>query len=387
MSRKICVVTGSRAEYGLLRWVMHGIKNDSSFVLQIIATGMHLSPEFGLTYKEIEKDGFLIDRKIEMLVSSNTSVGEVKSMGLGLIGFAEAFAELEPDLIVLLGDRFEVFTAASAALVAGIQIAHVHGGETTEGSIDEAFRHSITKMSHFHFVATEAYRRRVIQLGEQPDSVFNVGGLGVDSIKRLKLLDRTALEAELNFKLGNKNLLITFHPTAVSEDTSASQLKELLMALAELKDTHFIFTLPNADRGGRGMIQMVHDFVGDHPTARVYASLGQLNFLSCVAHMDAVIGNSSSGLLEVPSLHKATINIGIRQKGRVQAESVLNCEPKRDQIAAALQKIYLPDFKDKLMNRSNPYGEGGASDKILAMLNRCVETKKNPKVFYDLPNL
>src|ERR1035437_9054729 len=247
MTRKICVVTGTRAEYGLLRWVMQGIKDDVELTLQIIATGMHLSPEFGLTYREIEHDGFQIDRKVEMLTSSDTPVGIAKSMGLGLIGFADALNELRPDLIVVLGDRFEIFSAVAAALIARIPVAHMHGGETTEGAFDEALRHSITKMSHLHFVAAEEYRQRVIQLGEQPERVFLVGGLGIDNIKRLKLLDRAELEVSLDFKLGQKSLLITFHPVTLEASTTAAQMADLLAALAALNDTQLIFTMPNAD--------------------------------------------------------------------------------------------------------------------------------------------
>ena len=257
MTRKICIITGTRAEYGLMRWVMQGIKDDSELTLQVIATGMHLSPEFGLTYQAIEQDGFQIDRKVEMLTSSDTPVGIAKSMGLGLIGFADTLNELRPDLIVVLGDRFEIFSAVSAALVARIPVAHLHGGEATEGLIDEAIRHSITKMSHLHFVAAEAYRQRVIQLGEQPDRVFLVGGLGIDNIKRLQLLDRAALETSLDFKLGPKNLLITFHPVTLETATAANQMEELLAALAALHDTQLIFTLPNADTDGRTLIKRV----------------------------------------------------------------------------------------------------------------------------------
>ena len=317
--RKICIITGTRADYGLLRWVIQGIKDDPELTLQIIATGMHLSPEFGLTYQAIEQDGFQIDRKVEMLTSSDTAVGIAKSMGLGLIGFADALHELQPDLIVVLGDRFEIFAAVSAALVARIPVAHLHGGEATEGLIDEAIRHAITKMSHLHFVATEAYRQRVIQLGEQPDHVFLVGGLGIDNIKRLPLLDRATLEASLDFKLGYKNLLITFHPVTLETATAASQMEELLAALAELKDTQLIFTLPNADTDGRALIKMVEQFVVQHPNARAYTSLGQLRYLSCIAQVDGVVGNSSSGLAEVPSFKKGTINIGDRQRGRFGA--------------------------------------------------------------------
>ena len=382
--RKICVITGTRAEYGLLRWVMQGIKEDHDLTLQIIATGMHLSPEFGLTYQAIEQDGFQIDRKVEMLTSSDTSVGIAKSMGLGLIGFADALNELQPDLIVVLGDRFEIFSAVSAALVARIPVAHLHGGETTEGAFDEALRHSITKMSHLHFVAAETYRQRVIQLGEQPDRVFMVGGLGIDNIKRLQLLDRSALENSLDFKLGPKSLLITYHPVTLETATAEKQMGKLLEALAALKDTLLIFTLPNADTDGRALINMVEKFVALHTNARAYASLGQLRYLSCVAQVDGVVGNSSSGLAEVPSFKKGTINIGDRQRGRLQAESIINCEPTRESIAAALVQLYSTDFHKSLHQVTNPYGEGGASEKVVSTLKNTAIVGIVKKTFYDL---
>ncbi|MDD5029127.1 MAG: UDP-N-acetylglucosamine 2-epimerase [Rhodoferax sp.] len=384
MTRKICVITGTRAEYGLLRWVMQGIKDDAALTLQIIATGMHLSPEFGLTYKEIEIDGFQIDRKVEILTSSDTSVGTAKSMGLGLIGFADALNELRPDLIVVLGDRFEIFAAVSAALVARIPVAHLHGGETTQGAFDEALRHSITKMSHLHFVAAEPYRQRVIQLGEQPDRVFLVGGLGIDNIKRLKLLDRADLEASLDFKLGPKNLLVTFHPVTLETATAADQMTELLVALDAQPDTHLIFTLPNADTDGRALTQMVHQFVAGHPNARAYTSLGQLRYLSCIAHVDGVVGNSSSGLAEVPSFQKGTINIGDRQRGRLQADSVINCAPTRQDIATALRRLYSTAFQASLKDVRNPYGDGGASAIVVDTLKHCVLEGLLKKAFYDL---
>lgn len=383
MTRKICVITGTRAEYGLLRWVMQGIKDDPDLTLQIIATGMHLSPEFGLTYREIEQDGFHIDRKVEMLTSSDTPVGIAKSMGLGLIGFADVLHELRPDLILVLGDRFEIFSAVAAALVARIPVAHLHGGEATEGLIDEAIRHSITKMSHLHFVAAEEYRRRVIQLGEQPEHVFMVGGLGIDNIKRLKFYEREELEASLDFNLGQKCLLITFHPVTLETATAADQMAELLAALAELRDVQLIFTLPNADTDGRALIKMVEQFVAHCPNARAYTSLGQLRYLSCIAHVDGVVGNSSSGLAEVPSFKKGTINIGDRQRGRLQATSVINCEPTRQSIAAALVRLYDAEFQASLSRVRNPYGEGGASEKIITVVKSIALDNVLKKYFYD----
>jgi GDP/UDP-N,N'-diacetylbacillosamine 2-epimerase (hydrolysing) len=385
MSRKICVITGTRAEYGLLHWVMQGIKDDPELTLQIIVTGMHLSPEFGLTYREIEQDGFHIDRKVEMLTSSDTSVGIAKSMGLGLIGFADALHELRPDMIVVLGDRFEIFAVVSAALVARIPVAHLHGGEATEGAFDEAFRHSITKMSHLHFVAAEEYRQRVIQLGEQPECVFLVGGLGIDNIKRLKLLSRVELEESLGFKLGQKSLLITFHPVTLEAATAEEQMAELLAALVELRDTQLIFTLPNADTDGRTLISMVEQFVAQHANTRAFTSLGQLRYLSCIAHVDGVIGNSSSGLLEVPSFRKGTINVGDRQRGRLQALSVINCKPSRRSITKAIEKLYSADFAASLSAVCNPYGEGGASEKVVETIKHYVIDGIVKKDFYDLP--
>lgn len=387
MNRKICVVTGTRAEYGLLRWLMRGIADDPTLQLQIIATGMHLSPEFGMTYREIENDGFRIDRKVEMLTSSDTPVGVGKSMGLGLIGFADALADMQPDLIVVLGDRFEIFAAVAAALVARIPIAHLHGGERTEGAFDEALRHSITKMSHLHFVAAEEYRQRVIQLGEQPATVHTVGGLGIDAIKKVTLLDRAALEASLDFQLGSKSLLITFHPVTLEASTAEEQMQALLDALAELGDTQLIFTLPNADTGGRALIDMVHRFVASHPQARAYPSLGQLRYLSTVALVDGVVGNSSSGLAEVPSFNKGTINIGDRQRGRLMADSVINCAPDRASIGQALVQLYSPAFQASLAVNKNPYGDGGASEKILAVIRDYPLENAVKKTFYDLPNL
>lgn len=385
MKRTICVITGTRAEYGLLRWLIRGIADDPTLQLQIIATGMHLSPEFGSTFREIENDGFTIDRKVEMLTSSDTQVGVAKSMGLGLIGFADALADLQPDLIVVLGDRFEIFAAVASALVTRIPIAHLHGGERTEGAFDEALRHSITKMSHLHFVAAEEYRNRVIQLGEQPAAVHTVGGLGIDAIKKVTLLDRPALEASLDFQLGSKSLLVTFHPVTLEASTAEEQMQALLDALAELTDTQLIFTLPNADTGGRALIEMVHGFVATHPQARAYPSLGQLRYLSAVALVDGVVGNSSSGLAEVPSFQKGTINIGDRQRGRLMADSVINCAPDRASIVAALTQLYSPTFQASLGAVANPYGDGGASAKILAVIRDYPLEHAIKKSFYDLP--
>ena len=382
--RKICIVTGTRAEYGLLYWLMKEIQGDADLELQIIVTGMHLSPEFGLTYRQIEKDGFKINKKIEMLLSSDTSVGISKSMGLGMIGFAEAYDVLKPDIIVLLGDRFEIFSASAVAMIARIPIAHLHGGEATEGLIDEPIRHSITKMSHLHFTAAEEYRRRVIQLGEPPASVFNVGGLGIDNIKKLKFMSREDFEGSIKFKLGPKNLMITFHPVTLEHKTAEDQIMNLLYAMDELEDTKFIFTKPNADTEGRVIIKIIDEYVRKNSyKAIAFASLGQLRYLSAMQFMDGVVGNSSSGLAETPTFKIGTVNIGDRQRGRIKADSVIDCEPTKESILTAIRKLYSKEFQDKLKNVKNPYGEGGAAEKIKKVLKEFDFTDILKKKFYD----
>ena len=383
--RKICIITGTRAEYGLLYWLMKEIQEDPDLELQIIATGMHLSPEFGLTYRQIEKDGFKIDRKIEMLLSSDTAVGITKAMGLAYIGFAEAFDELKPDLIVLLGDRFETFCAAGSSCVAGKPIAHLHGGESTEGAIDEAFRHAITKMSHLHFTATEEYRNRVIQLGEDPIRVFNVGGLGIDNIRNLKLLSREEFEDSIKFKLGPKNLMITFHPVTLEHFTAGEQFQNVLDSLDELDSTRFLFTKPNADTEGRLITEMIDDYVSRNShKAIAFVSLGQMRYLSAMQFLDAIVGNSSSGLTEAPTFKIGTINIGDRQGGRIKAESVIDCEPNKESILTAIRKLYSRDFKAKLKDVKNPYGEGGAAEKIKIVLKEKELSNILKKRFYDM---
>lgn len=383
--RKIAVITGTRAEYGLLRLLIQAIHNHPDLELQLIATGSHLSPEFGRTYTEIEKDGVPITRKVEMLLSSDTGAGIAKSMGLGMIGFADAFSELKPDIVLVLGDRFEIFSAVSAAMSAQIPVAHLYGGELTEGAIDEAIRHCITKMSHLHFVSTDIYRNRVIQLGEQPKTVHNVGSLGVDAISKISLLSRSELEKSLDFKLAQKNLLITFHPVTLENATASQQMAELLDALAELVDTNLIFTMPNADAGGRVLISMVNDFVAQHENTRAYTSLGQLRYLSCVAQMNAVVGNSSSGLIEVPSFKKPTINIGDRQKGRIKADSVIDCEPIKSSITKALNKAYSPEFQESIASLKSPFGSGGTVEKIIDILLSTDLSNILKKHFFDIP--
>jgi GDP/UDP-N,N'-diacetylbacillosamine 2-epimerase (hydrolysing) len=385
MTRKICVITGSRAEYGLLRWVMQGIKDEPMLTLQIIATGMHLSPQFGNTYQEIEGDGFVIDRNVQMLTGSDTPVGVAKSMGNGLIGFADALNELKPDLLVVLGDRFEIFSAVSAALVARIPVAHIHGGELTEGSFDDALRHSITKMSHLHFVAAEEYRNRVIQLGESPDRVFNVGGLGIDSIARTKLINKDELENELQFKFQERNLLVTFHPVTLEPDSGVEQLTELLDALDTFPDIGLIFTNPNADIGGQLMNGLIEEYTNSRVNAVSYASLGAVRYLSTLACVDGVIGNSSSGLLEAPSFKVGTVNIGDRQRGRLQAQSVIGCKPNQREIQIAITKLLSEDFRNKLQNVVSPYGGPGARKNIVDRLKKTELSGLEVKKFFDLP--
>ena len=382
--RQICVVTGTRAEYGLLYWLMKEIEEESSLELQLIVTGMHLSPEFGLTYKDIEKE-FKIDKKIEMLLSSDTPIGISKSMGLAQISFAEAYEELKPEILVVLGDRYEIFSAVSAAMIARIPIAHLHGGETTEGAFDESIRHSITKMSHLHFVATKEYKNRVIQLGEEPNRVFNVGGLGIDNIKRLEFLTKEQFEKSIDFRLNKKNILLTFHPVTLENATAKEQFKILLDVIDTLEDTHIIFTKANSDTDGRVINQMIDEYVKKNQHKAVgFTSLGQLRYLSALQYIDAVVGNSSSGLAEAPSFKIGTINIGDRQKGRIMADSVMDCDVTKESIEESFSKLYSIEFQNKLQITKNPYGEGGASMEIIKVLKDYPLCDILKKKFYDI---
>lgn len=382
--KKICVVTGTRAEYGLLYWLLKEIEADKELELQVIVTGMHLSPEFGLTYKEIEKE-FKINKKIEMLLSSDTSIGISKSMGLAQISFAESYDELKPDIVIVLGDRYEIFSATSAAMIARIPIAHIHGGEKTEGAFDESIRHSITKMSHLHFTATNEYKNRVIQLGENPSRVFNVGGMGIENIKRLKLISKDEFEKSIEFKLNIKNILVTFHPVTLENSTAKEQFQQLLDAIDELEDTNIIFTKANSDTDGRVINQMIDEYVtkNSHKSI-VFTSLGQLRYLSALQYVDAVVGNSSSGLAEAPSFKIGTINIGDRQKGRIKASSVIDCEPNKNSILKSFEKLYSKDFQETLKTTINPYGNGCASKKIVEILKSVDLKNILKKSFYDL---
>jgi GDP/UDP-N,N'-diacetylbacillosamine 2-epimerase (hydrolysing) len=382
--RKLCVVTGTRADYGLLYWLMKEIEHEHSLTLQLIVTGMHLSPEFGLTYKEIEKE-FTIDKKIEILLSSDTPIGISKSMGLAQISFAEAYEALQPDIVVILGDRFEIFSAVSSAMVARIPLAHLHGGEATQGVIDESIRHAITKMSHLHFTSTQEYKQRVIQLGENPQRVFYVGALGIDNIKKLPLMDKTTFEKSINFTLSKRNLLVTFHPVTLEIASAKKQFSELLDALQTLQHTHIIFTKANSDTDGRIINAMIDAYVQKYKqTSIAFTSMGQLKYLSALQYVDGVIGNSSSGILEAPSFKIGTINIGDRQKGRVQAKSIINALPQKQSILQALHKLYTQEFQSTLKKVKNPYEKEETATKIVKVLKNYTLDNILKKEFYDL---
>jgi UDP-hydrolysing UDP-N-acetyl-D-glucosamine 2-epimerase len=384
--RKICVVTGSRAEYGLLYWLMREIQSDSELELQVVATGAHLSHEFGLTSTTIEDDGFEINAKVEMLVSSDTAVGIAKSIGLGVIGFADAFERLRPDILVLFGDRTEMFAAAQTALVARIPVAHLSGGELTEGAIDEAIRHSITKMSHMHFVSAEPYRQRVIQLGEDASKVMNFGSTGLDNIRKLPLLGLEELERAIGFALDKPSFLVTFHPATLGFRSSADAMSAVLAALDRFPDARIIFTQANSDADGRALHAMVEEFSARHPQrVKSVVSLGQLKYLSAIKHCDVVIGNSSSGLIEAPALQRPTVNIGPRQDGRLRAPSVIDCDESVESIVQAIQTALSPGFRSVLERTTSPYGDGNASERIKTYLKNVQLEGILMKRFHDLP--
>lgn len=382
--RKICVVTGTRAEYGLLYWLMRELKSDQEIKLQIIVTGMHLSPEFGLTYKEIEKD-FKIDRKLEILTSFDTSLDTSKAMGSAQISFAETYEELRPDIIVVLGDRYEIFSAVTAAMIARIPVAHIHGGEATEGLVDEAIRHSISKMSQLHFTATEDYKNRVIQLGEHPSRVFNVGGMGIENIKRMELLTKVEFEKSIGSKLNKKNILVTFHPVTLEASTSKKQFQELLYSIDELNETKIIFTKANSDTDGRIINQLIDEYTAkNNSKAIAFTSLGQLRYLSAMQFVDAIVGNSSSGLIEAPTFKIGTINIGDRQKGRLKADSVIDCSPERENIKKAFEELYSDKFQSDIKTSKNPYGDSCASTQIIKVLKTVELENILKKEFFNI---
>mgnify|MGYP000041244158 CR=1 FL=1 len=385
MKRKIAVVTGTRAEYGLLYWLIRQVHESSSLELQLIVTGSHLSPEFGNTLSQIEEDHFPIVAKVEMLLSSDTPVGIAKSMGLGVIGFADALDRLRPDIMVLLGDRYEILAAAQAAMIARIPMTHIHGGELTEGLIDEAIRHAVTKMSHLHFTAAEPYRQRVIQLGEQPDHVFNVGAIGLDNIVNLPLMEKEALEHSIDFSFGEMNFLVTYHPVTLTDQDPGEEFRQLLVALERFPKAKLIITKPNADTYGRRIHFLIDEYAAENPD-RVLAvvSLGQLRYLSALQFIDAVIGNSSSALIEVPLFRKPSINIGDRQKGRICGETVVNCGTNADEIESAIRYALSPVHRDIVSKSKSLFGEGGTSQKIVDILKSIDLNQLIIKRFYDL---
>lgn len=379
--KNVCIVTGSRADYGLLFGLLRSIKKEPDFKLQVIATGMHLSSEFGKTYRQIERDGFKINSKVEMLLSSDSPVGIAKSIGLGIISFADAFSKLNPDIIVLLGDRYEILSSAIAALPAKIPIAHIAGGDTTEGAFDESIRHSITKIAHIHFVTNEQARRRIVQMGENPRNVHLVGSPGIDRILEVPVISRKTLESKLKFKFKNKNLLITFHPATLDSQLPSEQFAEILTALDKFgPETGLIFTKPNSDTNGRPLIKMIDAFVVKHSNSKAFVSLGSELYINVLHQVDAIIGNSSSGLYEMPTFQKPTVNIGNRQKGRLQAKSVINCSVSSAAIYTAINRA----LRFNTAGVINPYGKGNSTSRILALLkmymNKGILVKKH---FYD----
>lgn len=366
MGRRVCVVTGSRAEYGLLFWLLSDLRDDPDFDLQLVVTGMHLAPEFGSTVREIENDGFAISRRVDMLLSGDSRAAVAKSVGLGVIAMSDALEQLAPDIVVVLGDRFEILAAAQACLILNIPLAHIAGGDTTEGALDEAMRHAISKMAHVHFVTNELSARRVRQLGENPERVINVGSPGLDQLRRRPLLGRNALEESLGTPLGERNLLVTFHPVTLCDDNGIAEFRELLAALDELDPSVKLwFTLPNADAGGRAIASQLQAWAAPRSDrTKVHASLGHLRYLSLMAQVDAVVGNSSSGLYEAPSLEVAAVDIGNRQRGRLAAASVLHCAGERTAISAAIARAMALDCAGTV----NPYGDGRSSARILDVL-------------------
>jgi len=383
--RKVAIFTGTRAEYGLLYWIIKAIHESDVAELQLIVGGMHLSPEFGYTINQIKGDGFPVSAEIEFLLSSDSPVGVAKSMGLAVISAAEAIDRLKPDLLVLLGDRFEAMAIAQSAMLACIPIAHIHGGETTQGLIDEAIRHSLTKMSHIHFTSTEPYKKRVIQMGEDPSKVFNVGAPGIDNILGLGLMSKDVLSESLGFDLGEEFFLVTYHPVTLEENGAIQALENLLSALDDYAEYRLVITFPNADTHGRQLVDVLERY-GEKNSSRVYLarSLGQLRYLSVMKHCSAVVGNSSSGLIEAPSFKVPVVNIGNRQKGRIAGDNVICCEESRESIDLALKKAISDDFFEVCKQSVSPYGVGGASKKIVDILLNFSLKNLIFKSFFDL---
>ncbi len=371
MKRNVAVFTGTRAEYGLLYWLMKDIHASQSMVLQVIVSGMHLSPEFGETWRGIEADGFTIDAKVEMLLSSDSDVGVVKSMGLGTLGFADALDRLRPGILIVLGDRFEALAIVQAALIMKIPVAHLHGGEITEGAYDDAIRHAITKMAFFHFVAAEPYRQRVIQMGESPERVFNVGAIGLDHLLRSPRMTRDELSQSLDFTLDGPFLLVTYHPVTALEEDPVRSFNALLSALDQFPEHKVILTYPNADNGGRAIIPLLEEYAQRSPGRVIpIPSLGFRRYLSVVALADAVVGNSSSGIIEVPAFGVPTVNVGARQTGRLSSASVVHCAPDAESIENAIRLALTDSFAETCKKAVNPYGAGNAVRGIMDVLER-----------------
>jgi GDP/UDP-N,N'-diacetylbacillosamine 2-epimerase (hydrolysing) len=386
MKKTICIVTGTRAEYGLLRPIIKQLIASDRFVIKIVVTGMHLSEDFGFTYKEIEADGLAIDAKIDVLQNEDSNKAMSKAIGLGVMGFAEYFDKSQPDLVLVLGDRFEIFAAATAAAVACIPIAHLHGGETTEGAVDEFFRHSITKMSYLHFTSTEQYRQRVINMGEAPSRVFNVGATGVENILSLPLMTKEELSQNIGFDLKRPYALVTFHPVTMEKNTAIKQFEDLLSALDEIQGLNYIFTKANADANGRGINKKIDAYCEKKSNVIAFTSMGVLRYLSAMKYCEMVIGNSSSGIMETPSFRKPTINIGDRQKGRICAKSIIACEPEKNVIIKSIDKARSPQFLNEIADQKTPYGDGKTSKRIVAVIKDYLDNEKInlKKSFYDV---
>ncbi len=383
--KKICILTTTRAEYGLLKPVIKKLLMDRELDVRVAVTGAHLSSDFGLTYKQIENDDIIIDCKICMMIKGDTPAGITKSMANALIGFAEYFETSRPDLLVVLGDRYETLAVCIAAMNERIPIAHLYGGETTEGAVDESIRHAITKMSHLHFTSTLAYKKRVIQLGENPDNVYYVGSTGCEAIGELKLMSKSELEESIAFKLNKKTALLTYHPVTLEDNSFRSQFEDILSAL-DGAQLNIIFTKANADVGGKIINDMIDDYVKCNSERTVaFSSLGQIRYFSALKFVDFVIGNSSSGIIEAASFHIPTVNIGDRQKGRISADSVIDCYVNRDDIASGIKKALSEEFKYSIKDVENPYQKNGTSDKIVSIIKeRLVRGIDIKKKFYDI---
>ena len=382
--KKVCFITSTRADYGLLKHLMLRVRKSKKLKLQIIATAMHLEDEFGLTIKSIENDGFKVNKKISNILLNNSSTGIIKSAAVGMLGYADAFNELKPDVIFVLGDRYEIFTASFSSLVSNIPICHYSGGEVTEGAYDDSLRHSITKMSNYHFVSAGEYRKRVIQLGENPKRVFLVGSLGNEAIRLTNRFNKKTVEKLLKVKFRNKSLLITYHPETNSITDPSKAIREIISALEKLKDTTLIFTLPNHDKRSEKIKNIINEFCRIHDSAFLYKSLGQKLYFSMIKIVDGVIGNSSSGLTEVPLLNKGTINIGSRQKGRISSPSVINCISRKKAIELSLKKLYSKDFQCLLKKSRVKNKNSEPSELILKTLEKTDFKTNKYKKFYDI---